>query len=115
MTDCGRVNVIRRQAFVAIAWVTFVGVAMLESRSGFECQPFNRVMLDPMKTTRAEWTLIPGIGPSLATRLHEAKVRGDFATADRFQAMNDVHGIGEVLLDRMRQYVDLGPEPRGRE
>jgi hypothetical protein len=115
MTDCGRVKVIRQQAFVVIACVTLVGVAILQPRSGFEHKPFNRVMLDPTKTTRAEWTLIPGIGPNLATRLHEAKVRGDFATADRFQAMDDVHGIGEVLLGRMGQYVDLGAEPRGQE
>jgi hypothetical protein len=111
MTDAAWSDIIKRRAFgvcvcMCVAWVGF-GLW----RGSPEPAPFKKLTLDPTMMTRAEWTLVPGIGPALATRLHEAKVSGAFACEDRRQAMLDVHGIGERLLSRLERHVELdGPE-----
>lgn len=107
MTDAAWSLMIKRRALVVFTCVCVAWLGFVLWRGSPEPSPFERLALDPTTISRAEWTLVPGIGPALATRLHEAKVSGAFANGDRRQALLDVHGIGERLLWRIEQHVDL--------
>lgn len=61
--------------------------------------------LDLNRASAAELTLLPGIGPKLAERIvAERTRRGGYAQVDDLQ---DVHGIGPKLWQRVRAFVEV--------
>lgn len=67
-------------------------------------------ILRPESMTRSEWTLVPGIGPRLASRLEEARIAGRLANRGSDELSEEllkIKGIGEVLHARIASVVDL--------
>lgn len=63
--------------------------------------------IDLNRATEAELTLLPGIGPSLARALVEARDRhGGFADWD---AVDEVRGVGPAKLETLKQAAELRP------
>lgn len=67
--------------------------------------------LDPNSATSAELTLLPGIGPVLATRIVEFRGpvlagRSAFTGADD---LSEVRGIGPKKIAAMREYLRFAP------
>ncbi|MCP3903759.1 MAG: helix-hairpin-helix domain-containing protein [Planctomycetes bacterium] len=59
----------------------------------------------------AELTVLPGIGPRLATRIvAEREAGGPFA---RLEDLRRVDGIGPALTERMAPYVVAGDQASG--
>ena len=52
--------------------------------------PVQGERFDPRGASVAEWTLVPGIGPSLAKRLHHTRPRGGA------WSLSEISGIGPV-------------------
>ena len=65
------------------------------------------VAIDPNRADAAELTALPGVGPALARKIVEERVRGG-----RFRSVDDllrVSGIGEKTLARVRARVRVEP------
>jgi competence protein ComEA len=70
--------------------------------------------LDIQRADWTEWSLLPGVGETLARRIVlDRDTRGPFRDHDELQR---VRGIGPRILDRMRPFllrVDAGPRREG--
>jgi competence protein ComEA len=61
--------------------------------------------LDVNRATRGELEQIPGVGPSLAGAIVEARgARGPFSTLEE---LDDVPGIGPKTLEKLRSVLDV--------
>jgi competence ComEA-like helix-hairpin-helix protein len=69
--------------------------------------------IDLNAATAEELALLPGVGPKLARDIVEARTRaGAFASVD---ALDDVRGIGEKKLAKLRRYLHVsGARERDR-
>ncbi|MFT3921766.1 MAG: helix-hairpin-helix domain-containing protein [Myxococcales bacterium] len=64
--------------------------------------------IDPNRATAAEFELLPGVGPSLARRLVEARTaQGPFRSA---QDLRRVKGVGVKTLARFERFLRFGSE-----
>lgn len=59
--------------------------------------------IDPTHSSRAEWALLPGVGPALATRLAAAADSGEDLSQPR--ALDAVKGIGPAMMETLRPFV----------
>lgn len=60
------------------------------------------ISLNPDRMSRADWTALPGVGPTLAERIeNERQKNGEFGSLD---ALNRVLGIGKKRLDLWRKF-----------
>ncbi len=79
-------------------------------------QSKKKPLLRPVNINTAnflELQRVPGIGPKTAQRILDArKSVGRFRSVDELLA---VPGIGEKRLEKMRQYLTVGPEPKSKE
>ncbi len=81
------------------------------SVSGYEPQSTG-TLLDINAAGADELALLSGIGPSLAQRIVEHREAvGGFTSIEQLQ---DVHGIGAVKLERVREWVVCGVKEAAR-
>ncbi len=69
-----------------------------------------RPVVNVNTATEAEFTLLPGVGPVLASRLNDLCEANDHRDGATFRTPDDllrVKGIGPKLLERIRPYVVL--------
>ncbi|HEY1378100.1 MAG TPA: helix-hairpin-helix domain-containing protein, partial [Gemmataceae bacterium] len=99
-------------AQLAAAFLLGAAAALLASRlfSGPGGRPLDVTAAPPIDLNRAdagELLQLPGVGPTLAGRIADA--RGTFRTADDLRA---VPGVGPARLERLRPWVKAdGGEP----
>ena len=78
-----------------------------ESRRRTPLAPGER--LDPNRADAVGLSRLPGVGPSLANRLVEAReARGWFMRVDD---LLEVPGVGPTTLERLRPYLEITPPP----
>lgn len=65
------------------------------------------VVLDPNTATRDQLEALPGIGPTLAQRIVEGRMRRPYRRVDDLRR---VRGIGERTLARFRERLRVGSE-----
>lgn len=65
--------------------------------------PWCSCTIDPTRASRAEWALLPGVGPKLAARLAAAAESGEDLGEPR--ALDAVKGIGPAMMERLRPFV----------
>jgi len=65
--------------------------------------------VDINRATEEEFTLVPGIGESLAYQIVQLRnLRGEF---ERFEDLKAVPGIKEKKLQSLEKYLFVGPTP----
>jgi competence protein ComEA len=64
--------------------------------------------VDLNKATSAELATLPGIGPAKAQAIVEHRAKAPFASTDELRA---VKGIGDKLLDSIRDRITVGDAP----
>jgi competence protein ComEA len=60
------------------------------------------------QATEAQLQMLPGVGPSLARRIIEAREKAPFETVEDLRR---VPGIGAKTLERLRPYIEIGKSP----
>jgi len=68
--------------------------------------------IDPNRASEIDLDRLPGLGPSAARAIVEARESG--RVFRRPEDLLEVRGIGEVTLERMRPGLDLSSPPPGR-
>lgn len=63
--------------------------------------------VDVNTASAAEMQLLPGIGPALSRRIVED--RGRFGRFGSVEALDRVHRIGPVTVERIRPFVEIDP------
>ncbi|MAC19365.1 MAG: hypothetical protein CMJ23_06730 [Phycisphaerae bacterium] len=63
--------------------------------------PIEGERFDPRMASVADWTLIPGVGPALARRLHEARPHGGACS------LVEIPGIGPVTARRAAPHLQV--------
>ncbi|RPG19656.1 MAG: hypothetical protein CBB69_004880 [Phycisphaera sp. TMED9] len=107
----------------AIRFLSFVGLVML-AVTGFGMHqdlkhdavvvpPWATHRIDPANASAAEWTLVPGIGPSMSRRLEQHRFRGGFAFSSAANPepghgpwnLEAVSGIGPIAARRAAPFL----------
>ena len=88
---------------LAAGWLLYVFQDSLDAIATRATTPFQAERIDPRRASLAEWTLIPGVGPGLGRRLHEAIPHRDAAS------LVEVTGIGPVTARNAARHLRLVP------
>lgn len=81
------------------AWLSVDLVKSLQVPLHRAASPIQGERFDPRMASVADWTLIPGVGPALARRLHEARPHEGAWT------LIEVPGIGPVTARRAASHL----------
>lgn len=84
-------------------WLLHTFHESLDATVARATNPFQAERIDPRRASLAEWTLIPGVGPGLGRRLHEAIPHRHAA------GLVEVTGIGPVTARNAARHLRLVP------
>ena len=101
-------------AFTTVCLLAMAGVFLRAGGCSGGLVPYDRpprrdtgFRIDLDTASRAELLQLPGVGPRTADRiLEERDRRGGFSSIDE---LGEVPGIGEVTLERLREYLKVAP------
>ena len=84
---------------LGVVWVVADLQRALEASEIAARHPIRGLRLDPSTATLPEWTLVPGLGPSIAGRIDEAR------RERRLGDLEDVPGIGPITRREAAPYL----------
>jgi competence ComEA-like helix-hairpin-helix protein len=82
------------------------GIPFRRLKLGADGSVPNGTLIDLNRATLEELTGLPGVGPSLAARIIEARTIEPFSTVEDLRR---VRGLGESKLERVRSLVTVAP------